>query len=38
MKTAYPCGVADKEERTQFASSGYSPKWSYGDAEERIVE
>ncbi len=30
-KTAYPCGAADTEQRTQFASSGYSPKWRYGD-------
>ncbi len=33
-KTAYPCGAADTEQRTQFASSGYSPKWRYADAEE----
>ncbi len=32
-KTAYPCGAADTEQRTQFASSGYSPKWCYADAE-----
>ncbi len=32
--TAYPCGAADTEERTQFASSGYSPKWRYGDTAE----
>ncbi len=25
-KTAYPCGAADTEQCTQFASSGYSPK------------
>ncbi len=31
MKTAYPCGVADTEQRTLFASSGYSPKSRYGD-------
>ncbi len=34
MKTAYPCGAADTEQPTQFASSGYSPKWRYADAEE----
>ncbi len=34
MKTVYPCGAADTEQRTQFASSGYSPKWRYTDAEE----
>ncbi len=33
-KTAYPCGAADTELRTLLASSGYSPKWSYADAEE----
>ncbi len=32
-KIAHPCGVADTEECTQFAFSGYSPKWRYGDAE-----
>ncbi len=33
-KTAYPCGAADTEQCTPFASSGYSPKWSYADSEE----
>ncbi len=33
-KTAYACGAADTEQRTLFASSGYSPKWRYADAEE----
>ncbi len=33
-KTAYPCVVPVTEQRTQFASSGYSPKWCYADAEE----
>ncbi len=33
-KTAYPCDPADTEQRTQFTSSGYSPKWLYADAEE----
>ncbi len=35
MQTAYTllCQPQRTEERTQFASSGYSPKWCYGDAE-----
>ncbi len=33
LKT-YPHGVADTEERTQFPSSGYNPKWCYADVEE----
>ncbi len=30
----YPCVAADTEQRTLFASSGYSPKWCYADEEE----
>ncbi len=38
-KTAYPCGAADTEQRTQFASSGCSPKWRYSEMRRRrIVE
>ncbi len=37
-KTAYPCGAADTEQRTQFTFSGYYPKWRYADAEETNVE
>ncbi len=33
-KCKYPCGAADIEQHTQFASSGYSPKWRYSDANE----
>ncbi len=33
-KTACSCSAADTEQRTQFASSGYSPKRLYGDATE----
>ncbi len=30
----YPRGAADTEERSQFLSSGYNPKWHYADVEE----
>ncbi len=34
MKTAYSCGATDTEQRTQFASSGYFPKWSEAETDE----
>ncbi len=34
QNTDTQCGAADTEQRTQFAFSGYSPKWRYADAEE----
>ncbi len=34
MYKIYPCGADDTELHTLFASSGYSPKWRYGDADE----
>ncbi len=34
LKMIILCGAADTEQRTQFASSRYSPKWRNADAEE----